>query len=202
MKNTNKKQLFYLFILANIGLLVYAYTQDDFLNPAMIKAFLTSSDYFLLSYIVFILILIVRGLTLIPGTAFIITGVYLFPVWQVYLAIQIAIICYCLIIYNFSHHLKFNIPQKILDYEHKIKNTEIPIKIRNFEYKIKNTEIPIIFTLCFVPGISINILIYFLSIVDVKFKNILIGVISGTCLTSIFYIFLWKGLIESADYFI
>ncbi|SMN02640.1 predicted protein [uncultured Candidatus Thioglobus sp.] len=186
MKNINKKRLFYLFILANIGLLAYAYTQDNFLNPAMIKAFLTSSDYFLLSYIIFILILIIRGLTLIPGTAFIITGVYLFTIWQVYLAIQIAIICYCLIIYNFSHRLKFNIPQKILDYEH----------------KIKSREIPIIFALCFIPGVSINILIYFLSIINVKLKNILIGVISGTCVTSIFYIFLWKGLIESADYFV
>ncbi len=185
MQNINKKRWFYAFILANIGLLVYAYSQEDFLNPEMIKSFLTG-QHFLLTYAIFILILIVRGLTLIPGTAFIITGVYLFSTWQVYLAIQIAIICYCLIIYNFAHKINFKIPQKILDYEH----------------KIKTKEIPIIFALCFIPGISINVLIYFLSIINIKLRNILIGVISGTCITSIFYIYLWKGLIESVDYFV
>ncbi len=86
MQNINKKRWFYAFILANIGLLVYAYSQEDFLNPEMIKSFLTG-QHFLLTYAIFILILIVRGLTLIPGTAFIITGVYLFSTWQVYLAI-------------------------------------------------------------------------------------------------------------------
>jgi uncharacterized membrane protein YdjX (TVP38/TMEM64 family) len=185
MKNINKKQLLYLFLLANVGLLVYAYTQENFLSPKMIKAFLNDT-YPILSYLIYILILTIRGLTLIPGTAFIITGVYLFPVWQVYVAIQVAIACYCLIIYKFSHKISFNIPQKILDYEH----------------KIKSKEIPIIFALCFIPGISINILIYFLSIIDIKLKNIFIGIISGTLITSIFYIYLWKGLIESADYFI
>ncbi|MBE8189683.1 MAG: hypothetical protein HAW58_02180 [Candidatus Thioglobus sp.] len=126
--------MFYIFILANIGLLIYAYSQEDFLSPEMIKSLLTS-QYFLLTYLVFILILIVRGLTLIPGTAFIITGVYLFSTWQVYLAIQAAIICYCLLIYNFSHKVNFKIPQKILDYEE----------------RIKNKQIPIIFALCFIP---------------------------------------------------
>lgn len=181
----NKKRLFYLFIIINIGLLVYAYTQEDFLSPNMIKSLLTE-EYFLFSYLTYILILIIRGLTLIPGTAFIITGVYLFSVWQVFFAIQLAIICYCFIIYNFAHKLNFKVPQKILDYEQ----------------KIKNKEIHIIFALCFIPGISINILIYFLSIINIKIKNILIGVVAGTCITSIFYIYLWKGLIESADYFI
>jgi uncharacterized membrane protein YdjX (TVP38/TMEM64 family) len=41
----------------------------------------------------------------------------------------------------------------------------------DYEDKIKTKEIPIIFALCFIPGISINILIYFLSIIGVKFKN-------------------------------
>ncbi|KAA0444661.1 MAG: hypothetical protein FXV79_02730 [Candidatus Thioglobus sp.] len=185
MKNISKKRLFYGFVIANIGLLFYAYAQEDFLSPVMIKSFLTGR-HFLLTYAIFILILIVRGLTLIPGTAFIITGVYLFATWQVYLAIQIAIICYCLIIYNFAHKLNFKVPQKILDYEH----------------KIKTKEIPIIFFLCFIPGISINVLIYFLTIINIKLRNILIGVLAGTCITSIIYISIWKGVIKSADYFI
>ncbi len=185
MSNKHKKNLFYLFVVANVALLIYAYVREDFLSPAMIKEFLVGR-HFLTSFIIYTIILVLRGLTLIPGTAFIITGVYLFSPWQVFLAIQLAIFCYCFIIYNFAHKLHFKIPQKILEYEK----------------KVKTKEIPIIFSLCFIPGISINVLIYFLSIINVSLRNILIGVLCGTCITSTFYIYLWHGVIISANYFI
>ncbi len=145
---------------------------------------LINTEYFLTSYIVYILILILRGLTLLPGTAFLLAGIYIFSFAQVFFAIQIAIVGYCFIIYNFAHKLNFKVPQKILDYEH----------------KIKNKEIAIIFGLCFVPGMSINVLIYFLSITGIKLKSILIGVISGTSVTSMIYISIITGVFESTDY--
>lgn len=158
--------------------------QEDFLSPEMLKSFLVGENFWI-SYSIYIAILMVRGLTLLPGTAFIIAGAYLFSALEVFIAIQLAIVGYCFIIYNFAHRLNFKIPQKILDYEQ----------------KIKNKEIPIIFSLCFIPGISINVLIYFLSTIKIRLKNILIGVIAGTCITSPFYIYLWKGVIESTSYF-
>ncbi|WP_428086998.1 VTT domain-containing protein [Candidatus Thioglobus sp.] len=182
MKNISKKYLFYGFIALNIVAVVYLYFSDYKIDPKMLKAFLTT-EYFLISYIVYILILIIRGLTLLPGTAFLLAGIYVFSFIQVYFAIQIAIISYCLIIYNFAHKLNFKVPKKILDYEH----------------KIKTKEIPIIFTLCFIPGISINVLVYFLSIIDIKLKNILIGVVAGTSITSIIYISIITGVYESVD---
>lgn len=184
MKDTNKKILFYLFILANIALFIYAYLQDDFLDPQMLKYFLTGEN-FILSYLGYIILLTIRGLTLIPGTAFLLAGIYLFSVIEVFFAIQIAIIAYCFIIYNFAHKLNFKIPQKILDYE----------------AKIKNKEIPIIFSLCFVPGMSINVLIYFLTIIKIKLKNILIGIIAGTTITSMIYISIIKGAFEGISFF-
>jgi uncharacterized membrane protein YdjX (TVP38/TMEM64 family) len=176
----NKKNFFYLFIIANIALLIYIYLKGSFINFEVLKDFL-SKQHFVISYSIYILILIVRGLTLLPGTAFLLAGIYLFTFSQVYIAIQIAIFCYCLIIYNFSHKLNFKIPQKILDYEQ----------------KIKSKEILIIFSLCFIPGISINILVYFLSTINISLKNILIGVLSGTMITSVIYISIIKGFILS-----
>lgn len=184
MRSISKKNIFYAFIMANIALLIYAYKQESFLSPEMLKTFLTG-DNFLISYLIYILLLIIRGLTLLPGTAFVIAGVYVFSLTQVFFAMQIAILCYGLIIYNFSHRLNFKIPQKILDYEK----------------KIKTKEIPIIFALCFVPGISINVLIYFLSIINIQLRNILVGVIAGTSITSPLYILLWKGALESSNFF-
>ncbi|CAC9545451.1 hypothetical protein [uncultured Gammaproteobacteria bacterium] len=182
MKNTNKKYLFYAFITANIVFIAYLYFTNSQFNPAMIKAVLTE-QHFVVAYIGYILILIVRGLTLLPGTAFLLAGIYLFSFIQVFFAIQIAIISYCLIIYHFSHKLNFKVPEKILQ----------------FEQKIKNKEIPIIFSLCFLPGVSINVLIYFLSVINIKLKNILIGIISGTFITSAIYISIVTGVFEATS---
>lgn len=184
MQNSTRKNLFYAFILVNIIGLIYIYTRGSFIDFEALKSFLTGKNFFI-SYLIYILILIIRGLTLTPGTAFLLVGIYLFSVWQVFLAIQIAIICYCLIIYNFSHKLNFKIPDKILSYEG----------------RIKRKEIPIIFSLCFIPGISINVLVYFLSIIGIQLRKILIGVIAGTFITSPFYILLLKGAFVSGDYF-
>ncbi|RUA05337.1 MAG: hypothetical protein DSY43_04800 [Gammaproteobacteria bacterium] len=183
MKNISKKKLFYGFIALNIAALIYFYFSDYKIDPKMLKT-LINTKYFLVSYVIYILILVVRGLTLLPGTAFLLAGIYIFSFTQVFFAIQIAIIGYCLIIYNFAHKLNFKVPQKILDYEQ----------------KIKTKEVPIIFALCFIPGISINVLIYFLSIIDIKLKNILIGIIAGTSITSAIYISLITGVYESANY--
>lgn len=183
MRNINKKYLFYGFVLLNIAVVVYLYFSDYKIEPKMLKSLL-STEYFLTSYVIYILLLVIRGLTLLPGTAFLLAGIYIFSFIQVFLAVQIAIIGYCLIIYSFAHKLDFKIPQKILDYEH----------------KIKAKEIPIIFVLCFIPGVSINVLIYFLSIINIKLKNILIGVITGTSITSLIYISLITGVYKSAEH--
>ncbi|SFV85042.1 predicted protein [hydrothermal vent metagenome] len=185
MQNISKKYLFYGFIFINITIIAYLYFSGYEFNPMMIKEFLTGQN-FLVAYIGYILILIVRGLTLLPGTAFLLAGIYVFSFTQVFFAIQIAIVGYCLIIYNFAHKLNFKVPQKILDYEQ----------------KIKSKEIPIIFSLCFIPGISINVLIYFLSIIGIKLKNILIGIIFGSSITSIIYISIITGIFESTNYVI
>ncbi len=184
MESINKKYLFYSFILLNVSLVVYFYLNRDNIDPAMLKDFLSGKN-FLTSYLVYILILIIRGLTFLPGAIFLLAGIYLFSFIQVFFAIQIAIVSYCLIIYNFSHKLNFRVPEKILQ----------------FEQEIKSKETSIIFVLCFIPGISINILIYFLSVIDIKLKNILIGVIAGTSVTSIIYISIITGIFNSSYYF-
>lgn len=183
MKKSYKKSLFYLFIIANIALLIYAYLNGSLLDVEAFKTYLSEQN-FIVSYLIFIVILIVRGLTLLPGTPFLLAGIYLFSVPHVFIAIQLAIVCYCIIIFRFSKLMNFKIPAKILSYEE----------------KIKSKEIPIIFSLCFVPGISINVLIYFLSIINIKLKSILIGVLAGTSITSIVYISLVKGVFESVSF--
>jgi len=176
----NARNAFYLFILVNCSLLLYTYYVHGELNLDELKTYLNSQK-FIIAYLLYISILIFRGLTFFPGTPFLLLGIYMFECEEVLLAIEIAIFSYAIIIYNFSHKLNFTIPKKILEYE----------------AKIKTKEIPIIFLLCFVPGVSINILIYFLSTIGIKLKNILIGIIAGTMITSSLYIAAIKYAFES-----
>lgn len=178
-----KKILFYLFILINISLLLYAHLNGQIIKLESLKTFLTGEN-FLISYLGYIIILSLRGLTLIPGTVFLIAGIYVFSSLQVFFAIQTAIVSYCFMIYYFADKLTFKIPKKILDYEK----------------KIKKKQIPIIFSLCFIPGISINVLVYFLSVIKVPLQNTLIGVICGTSLTSLIYISLINGAFKSGNF--
>jgi uncharacterized membrane protein YdjX (TVP38/TMEM64 family) len=173
----NKKIFFYGFIVINIFLLLFFYCGEYKIQVQDIKNFLIGEN-FLVSYLIYIFILIIRGLTLFPGTIFLFAGIYVFSFLQVFFAIQIAIISYCFIIYNFTNKFNFKIPNKILKFEQKIKNKGL-----------------VIFIMCFIPGISINILIYFLSILKIKFKNILIPIVAGTSITSIIYIFIIKEII-------
>jgi uncharacterized membrane protein YdjX (TVP38/TMEM64 family) len=159
---------------------VYVYNVHGGLELESLKSYLNTQN-FIVSYMIYISILIFRGMTFFPGTPFLLLGIYLFEFEEVFLAIEIAIFSYALIIYNFSHKLNFKVPQKILDYEE----------------KIKNKEIPIIFLLCFIPGVSINLLIYFLSTMGIKIKNILIGIIAGTMITSSIYISAIKYAFDS-----
>jgi uncharacterized membrane protein YdjX (TVP38/TMEM64 family) len=57
--------------------MIYLYFSDYKIDPEMLKAFLTT-EYFLISYVVYILILIIRGLTLLPGSAFLLAVIYIF----------------------------------------------------------------------------------------------------------------------------
>ncbi|MDC0932804.1 hypothetical protein OAR97_03070 [Arcobacteraceae bacterium] len=176
----NIRTAFYLFILANFSFLLYIYSTHGELNLDELKTYLNSQN-FVVAYLLYISILIFRGMTFFPGTPFLLLGIYMFEYEEVLFAIEIAIFSYAIIIYNFSHKLNFQIPEKILAYE----------------AKIRNKEVPIIFLLCFVPGVSINILIYFLSTIGIKLKNILIGIIAGTMITSSLYIAAIKYAFES-----
>ena len=175
------RKLFYTFIALNIlGLIYLKYTNSDILNVWMIKENLyVIKEFFtwvnlIFGLILYILILTIRWLTIFPWTPFLILWILIFPKLFVILSIEIAILLYTIIIYKYSDLLNFKIPAKIL----------------KFEKKIKRYEIISIFWLCFIPWISINLLAYFLSIIKVDLKYILIWLISWTIITTSIYIYI------------
>ena len=84
----------------------------------------------------------------------------LFPTFYAVIAIEIAVQCYILIIHKYSEILDFKIPKKIMLYEK----------------RVEKYGIPYIMLICLIPGMSMNVLAYFLSALKVPLKTQMIGI--------------------------
>ncbi len=177
----NKKiarNILYIFIILNILMLWYfSYTDHPYLNIENIQKFLEGQNLYIW-LLLYIIILILRGLTIFPGTPLLIIGAIVFPTIHAIIAIEIAVQCYVLIIHKYSVILDFKIPQKIMSYEKKIEKY----------WK------PYIILICLFPGMSINILTYFLSILKVPLKTKMIGVWIGSIISIFIYLHIFKAI--------
>jgi uncharacterized membrane protein YdjX (TVP38/TMEM64 family) len=158
-KNLARKIL-YIFILLNIAALWYfSYTDNSQWNIMSIKVFLEGQNM-LLALVIYTVIMILRGLTLFPGTPLMFIGAILFPTLYAVIAIEIAVQCYILIIHKYSKILDFKIPKKIMLYE----------------ARVEKYGIPYIMMICLIPGMSMNVLAYFLSTMKVPLRTQMIGI--------------------------
>ena len=180
-KSNIARKIFLAFIILNILWFIYIkYTNSDILNIWMIKENLDWIKLFftwanlILWLIIYIIILTIRWLTIFPWTPFLVLWILIFPKIFVIISIEIAILLYTLIIYKYSDLLNFKISKKVL----------------SFEKKIKKFQLFYIFLLCFIPWMSINWLAYFLSILKIDIKYILIWLITWTTITTTIYIWI------------
>jgi uncharacterized membrane protein YdjX (TVP38/TMEM64 family) len=181
----NKKlarNILYVVLIWNILWLIYfSYTDHNFIDIEHIRDYLQWSHLFI-ALIFYITLLTVRWLTLFPWTPLLVAGTLIFPKFWVIISVEIAILLYTLIIYKYS---------KILDFK-------IPDKLKKMKPKSKNFEILYIIGLCFIPGMSMNGLAYFLSVQQISLKNILIWMWIGTIMTTTLYIYAFSIAIDTA----
>ncbi|MCH2189052.1 VTT domain-containing protein [Candidatus Gracilibacteria bacterium] len=179
----NKKlarNIFYIFLLVNIGAVWYfSYTDHEQYKIEMIREFLEGQNMFI-ALSAYTVIMIIRGLTFLPGTPLLILGAVLFPTWYAVIAIEIAVQCYILVIHKYSEILDFKVPQKILDYEK----------------KVEKYGIPYIMLLCLIPGMSMNMLAYFLSVIKVPLKTKMIGIGLGSIVSIYVYLNIFEAVFE------
>ncbi|MDC0506021.1 VTT domain-containing protein [Candidatus Gracilibacteria bacterium] len=177
----NKKlarNILYSFILLNIAAIWYfSYTDHPYFNIQSIQDFLKGQNLYI-GLLIYIFILILRGLTIFPGTPLLIIGALVFPTVHAIVAIEIAVQCYVLIIHKYSEILDFKVPKKIMGYEK----------------KIEKYGVPYIILICLVPGMSINILTYFLSILKVPLKTKMIGIGIGSIISIFVYLHIFKAV--------
>ncbi len=177
----NKKlarNLLYGFIILNIVALWYfSYTDHPNFSIESIQDFLAGQNLYV-GLFIYTIIMMLRGLTLFPGTPLLILWAVLFPTIHAIIAIAIAVQFYIIIIHKYSEILDFKIPQKILDYEK----------------KIEKYGIPYIMLICLVPGMSMNVLAYFLSALKVPLKTQMIGVGLGSLVSIFVYLHIFEAV--------
>ena len=180
----NKKlarNILYAILLINIAWLIYfSYIDHNFLDIEHIRDYLQWTHLFI-ALVFYVFLLTVRWLTLFPWTPLLVAGTLIFPMFYVIVAVEIAILFYTLIIYKYSKILDFKIPQKLKD----------------LKPKTKKFEILYIIALCFIPGMSMNGLAYFLSVQEIKLNNILIWMWLWTMVTTTLYIYAFSLAIDS-----
>lgn len=176
MNQSLARNIFYVFILLNImSLWYFSYTNHPILSIEGIRDFLAGQNLYI-GLFFYTIIMIVRGLTIFPGTPLLILWAVIFPTIYAVIAIEIAVQCYIVIIHKYSQVLDFKIPQKILDYE----------------VKIKKYGIVYIMWLCLIPGMSMNVLAYFLSVIKVPLKTKMIGIWMWSIVSIYVYLFIFE----------
>lgn len=179
----NKKlarNILYGFLILNIiALWYFSYSDHPIWNIDMIKEFLAGQNMFI-ALVIYTIIMILRGLTIFPGTPLMFIGAILFPTLYAVIAIEIAVQCYILIIHKYSKVLDFKIPDKIMLYEE----------------RVEKYGIPYIMLLCMIPGMSMNVLAYFLSVLKVPLKTQMIGIGLGSIISIFVYLSAFEKIFQ------
>ena len=172
------RNFFYTFIVINIiAIWYFSYTNNSYFSIEKIQEFLDGQNLYI-ALLMYIVILTIRWLTLLPWTPLLVLGAILFPLLYAFIAVQIAVQLYILVIYRYSNILDFEIPKKVLDYKS----------------KIQKYWIAYIILLCVIPWMSMNILAYFLSTLKIPLKTQMIWIGIGSTINLFLYLSIFKTL--------
>ena len=166
-------------VLASTSLVIY-FLNSDFFKPQNLLAFFKEYENAFL--VIFLIISIVRGFTLIPSTPFVIAGALLFP--QHLIAVLVismtGIIISSSLIYYFSDFMEFD----------KFFMKKYPKKIVWIEDKI-NKKIGFLFVIVwsFFPAVPTDLVCYVAGTVKMKFPKYISAVFIGELPLVSFYIF-------------
>lgn len=180
MTKTLARNLFYWLLIFNIVAIWYfSYTDHPSLNIENIQEFLTGQNLFIWLWI-YLVLMVLRGLTLFPGTPFLILWAIIFPTHYAIFTIALAVQLYVILIYKYSEILNFRLPEQI----------------QSFEKKIEKYGIFYIMLICLIPGMSLNILAYFLSVMKVSLQTIMVGIWIGSLISLSLYLYIFKILFD------
>lgn len=178
------KFFFYLWMTILIIFLISYFIHPDFFTAKSITGFIKSFNNYIL--LIYVILFILRGFTLIPGTPFVIAGAMLFPDRPV-LILFICILCMlfsAFILYYFSEFLGFD----------NFFRNKYPDKIEKIKNKLNTPKgLLLIILWSFLPFAPTDLICYVSGILRINILTLLLGVLLGELPICYFYIFTFQN---------
>jgi len=166
-----------------LGGLYLFFFHGDSIQSQLGRAF---SYSLIVGYLVYLLLGCVRGLTLIPATYLVVTGLLFFPPVPLFVLSLIGILVSSSIIYFFSDALH-------LDEFFGRKHADL---IARTKVILRRNELPIVIGWSFFPLVPTDLICYVCGTLEVDFKKLLLGVFIGEGAICAIYIFLGGHLLR------
>ncbi len=145
-----------------------------------------SDTSLLLGYLVYLVVSVLRGFTLIPITYFLVIGIILFPPWPLYVLTLIGALVSAACLYYFSEYLNFD---EYFEEKH-------PKQIERIKKFLSKNELPIVIVWSFTPFLPTDLICYVCGTLEVDIKKLLLGVFIGEGIGSLIYIFMGKEILS------
>jgi uncharacterized membrane protein YdjX (TVP38/TMEM64 family) len=140
-----------------------------------------------LAYVIFLVLGIIRGFTLIPVTYLIVLGLLFFPPLPLFIIILLGILISSASVYYFFEYLN-------LDSLFKKKYNKQISRVRQ---ALEKNELPIIIGWSAFPFFPTDVICYLCGTLEVDIKKLLLGIFIGEGITSGVYIFFGHYLLNS-----
>lgn len=182
-KKDNKKYILIAVWLLFFCISLYIY----FFNSEILKSGLMkfSGSSLWIAYAIFVLVGCLRGFALLPVTYLIVAGIFLFPLWPLYIMIMLGVLVSSASVYYFSEYLNFD------EYFEK----KYPKQINTIKNFLSKNELPIVTVWSFMPFLPTDLICYVCGALEVDIKKFLFGVILGEGVACWLYIFLGKEIL-------
>ncbi len=159
-----------------------------FFNPNLIQNQLQHAFGFsiYLGYAIYLILILIRGFTLIPVTYLIILGLLFFQPLPLYILTMLGVLVSSSSIYYFFEFLHLD---KL--FEHKYQK-----RISKVKSALQKNELPIIIGWSAAPFLATDIICYICGTLRINFTKFIIGIFIGEGITSGLYIFFGRYILQ------
>ena len=184
MTKKTKKIFFYAWLLGLIVILSFYGLNPDFFAAENLKLIFTS--HLALALLIYFILGVVRGLTLVPLTPLLLAGILVFPPGPLFLVTMAGMLISSVVVYYWSKFLGFDqyFQEKYPQQLHKIKTA------------LQKNELPVIVIWAFLPFAPTDIICYACEILKIKLWKCLLGVTIGEGVICAIYIFAGTSLLK------
>ena len=174
-----KKYIVYLWIFLLLGIFCLRFLKPELFAVESFKYFFI--QHLAIAIFIYFALGVIRGLTLLPLTPLLLTGMLFFNPLLLFLVTLVGVFLSCTIVYYWSKFLGFD---QYFDQKY-------PTQLKKLKDKLRKNEFTYIMILGFFPFAPTEIICYACEILKINYWKCLSGIMIGT--TTIYAIYIFGG---------